>query len=218
MIFYNETGEKIDYHLLKRIGGGSYSRVYMLPNDSCIKVFKEIDNGIDKNNLSFINNLKLDNFYQINDFLFDGNNNFAAYTMNYYRPSNDSILLMPTMYTLDNLNTIGKSIGVLTDNHIFIPDLHSDNVITGDNNITVIDTDIYAKSLFFDKDKLEVRNYRALYCLFKMLYKEALYCGFKYCDDDIDNINNLFDYNNADNVKTLRRYKYPIDYIRSTRR
>ena len=23
MIFYNETGEKIDYHLLKRIGGGS---------------------------------------------------------------------------------------------------------------------------------------------------------------------------------------------------
>ena len=46
MIFYNETGEKIDYHLLKRIGGGSYSRVYMLPNDSCIKVFKEIDNGI----------------------------------------------------------------------------------------------------------------------------------------------------------------------------
>ena len=97
MIFYNETGEKIDYHLLKKIGGGSYSRVYMLPNDSCIKVFKEIDNGIDKNNLSFINNLKLDNFYQINDFLFDGNNNFAAYTMNYYRPSNDSILLMPTM-------------------------------------------------------------------------------------------------------------------------
>ena len=208
MIFYNETGEKIDYHLLKRIGGGSYSRVYMLPNDSCIKVFKEIDNGIDKNNLSFINNLKLDNFYQINDFLFDDNNNFAAYTMNYYRPSNDSILLMPTMYTLDNLNTIGKSIGVLTDNHIFIPDLHSDNVIIGDNNITVIDTDIYAKSLFF----------RALYCLFKMLYKEALYCDFKYCDDDIDNINNLFDYNNADNVKILRRYKYPIDYIRSTRR
>ena len=30
--------------------------------------------------------------------------------------------------------------------------------------------------------------------------------------------NNLFDYNNADNVKILRRYKYPIDYIRSTRR
>lgn len=27
-----------------------------------------------------------------------------------------------------------------------------------------------------------------------MLYKEALYCDFKYCDDDIDNINNLFDY------------------------
>lgn len=25
-----------------------------------------------------------------------------------------------------------------------------------------------------------------------MLYKEALYCDFKYCDDDIDNINNLF--------------------------
>ena len=74
------------------------------------------------------------------------------------------------------------------------------------------------KSLFFDKDKLEVRNYRALYCLFKMLYKEALYCDFKYCDDDIDNINNLFDYNNADNVKILRRYKYPIDYIRSARR
>lgn len=48
MIFYNETGEKIDYHLLKRIGGGSYSRVYMLPNDSCIKVFKEIDNVLIK--------------------------------------------------------------------------------------------------------------------------------------------------------------------------
>ena len=25
------------------------------------------------------------------------------------------------------------------------------------------------------------------------------------CDDDIDNINNLFDYNNDDNVKILRR-------------
>lgn len=218
MIFYNETGEIKDYHLLKKIGGGSYSRVYMLPNDSCIKVFKEIDNGIDKNNLSFINDLKLDNFYQINDFLFDGNNNFMAYTMNYYKPSNESILLMPSIYTIDNFNTIGKSIGILTDNYIFISDLHSDNVILGDNGITVIDTDTYAKSLFFDKDKLEVRNYKALYCLFKMLYKEALYRDFKYCNDDIDNINYLFDYNSKDNVKMLRRYKYPIDYIRSTRR
>lgn len=217
MKFYNYDGEKVDYHLLSKIGGGSYGSVYKLSDFECIKVFRELDTGIDIDTIMFINDLGLDNFYEIYSFLFDKSSNLRGYTMKYYLPEDNSILFRDTSYTLDNFFAIYNSINILSDNHIFIPDLHSDNVVLGSDNITVIDIDIYAKTVLFDQDKLRNKNNRALFSLFKMLYSEGLYNNGIYTDLDVRTINNLFDSTSLDNVKVLKKYKYPIEYIRYSR-
>ena len=64
MKFYNSSNEKVSYHLLSKIGGGSYGSVYKLSEFECIKIFRELDTGIDFDTITFINSLGLDNFYK----------------------------------------------------------------------------------------------------------------------------------------------------------
>ena len=47
MKFYNSSNEKVSYHLLSKIGGGSYGSVYKLSEFECIKIFRELDTSID---------------------------------------------------------------------------------------------------------------------------------------------------------------------------
>ena len=128
---------------------------------------------------------------------------------------------MPTSYTLDNFSGIYNSILKLTDNGIVVSDLHSGNVITDENNITVIDADLYYKLCFIDKIKLQYKNISALIYLFKDLYFESLDEFHKDCDVNacVSAIRDLFEPMNALNIdkvyKKLTRYKYPIDYIKS---
>lgn len=213
MKFYNSSNEEVDYHLLSKIGGGSYGSVYKLSEFECIKIFRDVDTGIDPNIIDFINNLGLDNFYKIYSLLFNKSNDLRGYTMKYYLPSSTSILLKDVSYTLDNFFAIYNSINILSDNQIFIPDLHTDNVILGNNEITIIDIDIYARAVLFDYDRLKYRNNRALFYLFKELYLEGLYSYGIYTDYDIKVIDNLFNGNITSNIKVLKKYKYPIDYI-----
>lgn len=218
MRFYNIDGEVNDYHLLNKIGGGSYSRVYMLSPFQCIKIFRELDNGINYEDINFINSLDLDNFYKIYSLLFNKIGIFRGYTMKYYLPSNESIFLKSSNYTLDNFYSIKKSIATLSKHNIFIPDLHNDNVILGKDEITVIDTDIYSKTLLFDNNKLSIRNKRALFSLFRMIYIDNLCCYHYYTKEDIKIVNDLFNFNDPDKVKVLKKYKYPIDYINDMRK
>lgn len=218
MRFYNIDGEVNNYHLLSKIGGGSYSRVYMLSPFQCIKIFRELDNGINYEDVDFINSLNLDNFYKIYSLLFNKTGIFRGYTMKYYIPIYESIFLKSSEYTLDNFYSIEKSIDILSKHNIFIPDLHSDNVVLGKDEITVIDTDIYSKAMLFDNDKLSMRNKRALFNLFRMIYIDNLCSYHYYNDNDIGVINNLFDFDNPSKVKVLMKYKYPIDYIKDMRK
>lgn len=218
MKFYNSSNEEVNYHLLSKIGGGSYGSVYKLSEFECIKIFREIDTGIDADTVAFINNLGLNNFYKIYSFLFNKRKDLRGYTMKYYLPSHTSILLKDTSYTLDNFFAIYNSINTLSDNQIFIPDLHSDNVILGNDEITIIDIDIYAKAILFDPGKLKDKNSRALFSLFKSLYIEGLYNHGIYTDNDIKAINNLFNNDAPSNIKVLKKYKYPIEYINDMNR
>lgn len=218
MKFYNSSNEEVNYHLLSKIGGGSYGSVYKLSEFECIKIFREIDTGIDADTVAFINNLGLNNFYKIYSFLFNKRKDLRGYTMKYYLSSYTSILLKDTSYTLDNFFAIYNSINTLSDNQIFIPDLHSDNVILGNDEITIIDIDIYAKATLFDPGKLKDKNSRALFSLFKSLYIEGLYNHGIYTDHDIKAINNLFNNDAPSNIKVLKKYKYPIEYIHDMNR
>lgn len=218
MKFYNSSNEEVNYHLLSKIGGGSYGSVYKLSEFECIKIFREIDTGIDADTIAFINNLSLDNFSKIYSFLFNKRKDLRGYTMKYYLPSYTSILLKDTSYTLDNFFAIQNSINTLSDKQIFITDLHSDNVILGNDEITIIDIDTYAKATLFDFDKLKNRNSKALYSLFKSLYIEGLYNHGIYSSYDIKTINNLFNNDAPSNIKVLKKYKYPIEYIHDMNR
>ncbi len=222
MYLYDCNGKRIKYDTTDKLGEGLiYSDVYKISDEVCLKVFKTISDDINFDVLSLIKDLELSHFYIIYDFLFNKTGKFNGYTMKYYPGKTIDILTMPTSYTLDNFSSIYNSILKLTDNGIVVSDLHSGNVITDENNITVIDADLYYKLCFIDKIKLQYKNISALIYLFKDLYFESLDEFHKDCDVNacVSTIRNLFEPMNALNIdkvyKKLTRYKYPIDYIKS---
>ena len=163
--------------------------------------------------LKIIKDLKLDNFYEIKDLLYDKNNLFIGYIMKYYENMNIDILTMPVDYTLDNLYFLRKSINILSDNNILAGDLRYDNVILNEDKIIVIDADEYILNNFYSFEKLRDSNLFFLNTLFTSIYTES--CKIYHNDIDLNKINYLFNMSDSNNIhKSLKKYKYPIDYLK----
>lgn len=129
---------------------------------------------------------------------------------------------MPTEYTLDNLFSIELSTNTLTQNNIQIEDSHSDNVIM-DNNITIIDVDLYSFNRFRTSKELEIKNLERLAYLFKEIYSEAItdfHSEYKNLIT-LTSISEIFSFSTPYQLehtyKKLSKYKYPIDYIKRNR-
>lgn len=218
MYLYNEEGKRLRYDTFTRIGGEEYGNVFKISEDVCLKVYKR-GKLVNKEILMFIKNLKLKNFYEIYEFLYNKSGDFKAHTMKYYLPEEVDILTMPVDYTLDNLYNLFISVSILTDNNIFVSDMHTGNAVIDYNNITVIDTDIYTFNQFFSVGRLEQKNLFALRYLFTEIYMESL---IKFHSDlssyinreQIGGIFSFYDNISLDKTyKKLSRYKYPIDYL-----
>lgn len=221
MYFYTKDNKKINPYIKKdnRLGGELHGNVYKLTDDICIKIYKK-SGEIDKEVLELIKELNLRNFYQIYDLLFDKKGLLKAYTMKYYKQEEIDILTMPILYTLNNLFNLLSSVDTLSKNNISICDLHTGNMILGDTNITIIDTDLYTFNKFYTMDKLEYKNIDSLAYLFQEIYLEALitYHPKLYTKESIEIIKNLFQIQNKFRCEKtfmlLEQYDYPIDYIK----
>ena len=222
MYFYDEAGKRVRYDTSNRIGGEQYGNVFKISDDECLKVYKK-GQVVDDEMLKFMRELRLKKFYEIIKLLYGRSGNFRAHIARYYLPEEIDILTMPIEYTLYNLFDLHESVGVLTDNNVFITDMHTGNVIMGSNDITVIDTDIYTFNKFFSERKLREKNYSALRYLFTELYLEAL----KDYHPELSSFNNrerikeVFEPVTSGNLdstyKKLSRCKCPIDYIKKSR-
>ena len=218
--FYDEFGKIKEYNC-KYLDSGFFGNIYRVGDDICLKIFtKNYDYDIEA--IKKIKELKLDNFYQIYDLLFNKDNIFVGYTSKYYDNQNIDILSMETAYTLNNLYALYNSFNILSKEGIFVDDVNDENIIFDEKKITVIDTDLYC----YNKDKVNKRylirkNYHLLLYLFSAIYYRALMKKENnYIIDEaiIDIIlDDLFDISKGIKCieKKLIKYKYPIDYIRS---
>ena len=219
MYFYNKEGKRLNYTVGDPIGGEMYGNIYKLSEDVCLKVYKKGQTG-NEEILKFINELGLKNFYRIYELLYNRKGNFKAHTMKFYESSDIDILTMPMYYTLNNLYNIYESVIKLTQNNIFITDMHTGNIVIGDKDITIIDVDIYEFAKYFSSVKLNEKNTSALRRLFEEIYLEAL----KAYHPEYQNFNNIeiirstFElYNQSALDRTFKRlvkYKYPIDCLK----
>ena len=210
MIYYKENGDKVN---IKK--GTSLGRsVYKIDDDKCIKIGIDPRN-VSLNTLKLIRELDLKGIYKIYDILFDKDNNFTAYTCKMYQKEMIDLYLMPSEYIIENYLRLKKAIEELTNNKIFVVDLHDENVIVNSREMIIIDTDLYVISEYIKSNKLEEYNYKALRELFIKLF-EVSYCRYHHIDRLLwkKDIGGLFkEEDDNEIVKTLTRCKYPIDYV-----
>lgn len=222
MNFYDKNGRRLGYKLGELISEeGQYGKVYKLDgtDDECIKVYKKGQVANEKI-LMFIKSMDLKNFYKLYEMLYGRTGKFKAHTMRYYENMDIDILTMPVEYTLCSLCNLYESVVRLAEEHIYASDMHIGNVILGENEITVIDTDIYSFSELQSIEQLKRKNILALRYLFRELYLKAL----KEYHSEIDkysvrqDIIGLFGgdrtFNLSNTCNILTRYKKPFDYLR----
>lgn len=220
MIFYTENNDIIRYRTNDIIGGEVYGTVYRISMDECVKKFRSKNMMIDKDALLLIQELGLDNFCKIKRLLYNKNRMLVGYLMEYYQKDNIDILTLPTNYTMDNLYKLYSSVMKLSENNIFIDDMHTGNIIMNKAGITIIDYDLYVLNGCFTGPLLKYKNIRSLRYLFKEIYKEALVEYHKEYNSELNRrvIDGIFElwtpeiFNKT--CKKLARYKYPIDYIK----
>ena len=212
--FYNEKKEKKDFTIDKYFNCGSYGYVYKIDDDKCLKLFSE-EFYFQPDVLKIIRDLKLNNFYEIYDILYDEDKMFIGYTMKYYEEDDIDITTMPIEYTLDNLYHLKESIKKLTSRHVAMLDCNSDNVIMDERNIIMIDADMYYIDEELNRKELLSDNYWALMGLFQSLYYDRVKSlGYSSTDNEYL-LKTLFDEEDILNTeKRLIKYRYPIDYIK----
>ena len=116
MIFYDKNGKEYNFDISKenQIGHGRNAKIYKVSDTECIKVMnKDPDNFFREDIYEIFKTLSLPTFVKIGT-PFYINGKIKAYTMEYLKRTDKSILDMPTEYTLDNLDKIYKDLVILS--------------------------------------------------------------------------------------------------------
>lgn len=222
MILFDENGKSVRFNTNENnlVGKGVFGTIYRTDASSCIKVYNgrpSVD--IDLELLKTIRGLSLKKFYEIYDLLYTKNGTFKGYSMKYYDNFDIDILTTPTEYTLDNLYNLRDSILKLANNNIYAIDMHDENVILGESDMTVIDVDLFIFTTFYNGTGLMVKNINAVNNLFYSLYVKAINRFHEeYAKYDVSKVirelfSTISERDTYDMVKKLTKYKYPIDYI-----
>lgn len=225
---YASDGRKYQFSKDEEIGRGKYGVVYRF-GDKAVKVLNNPDNALVRNVVSIIKRLNLKNYYKLFDILSSNRfiaRNFAGTVSKYYPNEVLDISDMPMDYLLDNFYTLCKSHETLADNSILVNDLYSKNVILGNDEITVVDVDLYTKMFSVNTDNIKASNVYSLKTLFfrdllrdhylKFHRKEVAFSSEKFNrairEIVIPDSNDI---GSKENVgKILSKYKKPIDYVR----
>lgn len=187
-----------------------YSGIYRLGLDKCIKILDD-KNNVDLEMMKTVRGLNIAGLYQLRDFLFNMDDKFVAYMMDYYKRENIDLFSQGVDYTIYNYLRLERAMKLLGDNLICVNDLHDGNVILTDSEIIMIDIDNYYRG---DKEeKVKRYNLRRLNELFITLYKCDLahYYGryYKSVERSIEEV-----FTSSDKmVKTLSKYKCPGEYF-----
>lgn len=196
------------------------ARIYRLDDGDAIKLWKSSFDCSSDEVLKIIKDNDLSNFYKIKEIYYNKSKDKAVgFRTMWYEKEDIDILLECSDYTLSNLYSMFLSLVTLCDNNVWISEIHTDNVILGKKDITIVDTDLYTINRFFSKDSLVSKNINAITNLFYNLYLEALKKHPElYNERNIGLIKGLFKNVSCEeidkNSATLLRCKRPINYLR----
>lgn len=206
MVFYDKDGNIHTYNMNADncFDKGLKAKVYRISDTECLKVLNcDPINYFDEEVYNEIKSLSLNGLVKLGiPFYTDGM--LKDYTMEYLEKSKRSILDMSTEYTLDNINSLYKTLNVLADNSILVQDLIERNLIVGDSKITLIDLDNYKKTNFSKSDILYKNTWYLLFAFKKLYQAELIAKGYDLDDLDTflngdmtlnENLTYLFDYN-----------------------
>lgn len=245
MIYYNSEGKKIEFKKNKDkfINNGYCANVYKYDSKYAIKIYNHNCNKeyrLKKDMFYEIDDIKSDNLVKIYDTLYKKNiqnslkkfifttlykendflNNYIidGYLMKYYEPSKLNILETDIEYMLQNMYQLEKLFNIFTNKSILVQDVKIGNIILGENNIVIIDPDLFDK-VSYSYELLRSINNSELLKLFKSLF---IY-HYKFLKNKIPNFeeknDKLFNMNLNDSVdvtskisKKMRKLKYPIGY------
>lgn len=231
--FYTESGLLVDMNDLidkgaTYLSSGNCGAAYLF-NDTVIKLVDSDGDMEQYDTVSCIKNLSLPNFYKLYSVLScekNGIKTFGGTISRYYPAKEVDIFLKPSDYLLDSFNSLYKSMKELGKNNIFVFDLNRANTIVNDNGIFVIDVDLYQRMLNNLPKNVISKNLFKLKC---SVFYELMQSNFlNYHSDELKVLSgedisrilydllNLNDFDDSKTFnKTLSKFKYPIDYIRS---
>lgn len=220
MIYYKENSKPIEFtSKAEPVAQGEQGKIYKIDINKCIKVYTEGMPTITPEVFKIYKDLSLEGYSKLHEIWYRDEKLKAvgAYISDWYVKTRDNILFMPSEYTIHNLSVLYNSIEVLSKNQILVRDLIPQNVILGNDNMTVIDFDSCRLSTK-PKEELERLNTCALLKLFRDIYKDSLRSLAVNVDKNktLSNyIDNMFK-NTGNCAKKLERKMpkgRPIDYI-----
>lgn len=225
---YTSSGDLIDASAFSDenyIDSGIQGRVYHYGPDKVIKVLTGNGSSYKYDMVSTIRNLNLPNFSRIYDILSREKGPVKSYSgtiCKFYERSVMDIWTEPSEYIINSFLGLCDVATLLGKNNIAIEDLVPKNTILSRDGIMVVDFDSfynvyggYSDSIVEDNLE-EVKN---------LLFLPLLFSQFVMFHNDCYSKKNLFfcvsdllqphDPSDTDTfVKTLSKYKYPIDYFK----
>lgn len=189
--------------------------VYRTKDNRCLKKFRFRGEPQNFDLQQMIQSMGLENFYKVDQNLFDENGNYRAILMPFYESTKEDILLKPTDYLTDNFSAIFRTFRRLADKLIRTSDANVENTIFQTNKIIIIDSEKY--TVYPEEDKnfvIETNLGEAYWILYRTLEKAALNHP-ELCNDKFKE---WFKKEQQSEIcRKLTKYKYPIDYLRSYR-
>lgn len=212
---YTMDNNKIDF--------GNCAEIYKY-KDECLKIYFDsclYENRISVEEFKILKNIKHENFVELYKLIYKMKDNkiIYGYTMKYYKKEEFEITKNETQYVLYQMEKLFELITKLSTEHIIVDDLKKENIIFNDNNIIIIDPDLFYKTNL-KINIINKTNYKELLKLFKQMFLTETYKYFN--NDNNPNpyhaLDELFDIETNKNLvnnfsKKIKRYKYPIDYF-----
>lgn len=218
MIYYDSNFKPVEISITEKLSHQYNSHyVYKTADGRCLKVFRVYDVRPDLELEKKIQSMQLENYYTVDDYLFNESGEYSAFLMPFYESCNDDILQKPSDYISDNFISIFSSFSQLARNRIETRDANHENIIFTEDRIIVIDDERYTENQEDSIEAIRRSNHTdAVWILYWTLIKAANRHQ-EFTDTDFYNFFATTEPNGQELCHTISQYKYPIEYLRKVK-
>lgn len=170
MKLYNSKGEIEEFDGYEYLDHGRCAYIYR-KGDKVIKLYN-LDNRypffLGKKMFKKLKEIDDPNIVRLLDYYFQYDGFYTtitpmdAYTMDYVKDDDITVIDEPTDYLFTMVNRLDETIDNLTENKILIRDPHYRNIIFNKENVTLVDPDTYEFHRLMPYKKLRLQNQKAM--------------------------------------------------------